>query len=335
MFQNVSLKPYNSFGIDVPAQYYTELSSEKQIEEICSDKNVPAAKKIIGGGSNILLTGPVEGLVIRNCLKGITVVEENEEHVWLDVKAGENWHGLVMYSIDHNLGGLENLSLIPGCVGAAPMQNIGAYGAEVQDTIDQVLAWHLYDQTFLVFKNKDCRFGYRDSIFKQGLKDKVIIISVTFRLSKNHCIDTSYGALQQQLELMGVSEPDIRSVSAAVIAIRRSKLPDPAIIGNAGSFFKNPIISTKHFLQLQEYFPDIPFYAVTETMVKIPAGWLIEQAGWKGYQEGATGVHARQALVLVNHGNANGRDIWLLSEKILRSVQKKFNIELEREVNIW
>ena len=237
LLQNVSLKAYNTFGIDVPARLYTELHTEEQIQELNDDRIFPEQKKIIGGGSNILLIRPVDGLVIRNCLKGITISEENDEHVWLEVKAGEVWHELVMHSINLNLGGLENLALIPGCVGAAPMQNIGAYGVEVKETIDEVVAWHWEEQQFITLKNSDCRFGYRDSIFKHELKDKALITSVTFRLNKIHCINTSYGAIRQQLQAMGVSEPDIKSVSQAVIAIRSSKLPDPKKIGNAGSFF--------------------------------------------------------------------------------------------------
>jgi len=335
ILENFSLKPYNTFGIDVPVQFYTELNNEEQIQELSHDRHLPKQKRILGGGSNILLTKPVEGLVIRNCLKGISVTEENDEHVWLEVKAGEVWHDLVMHSIDQNLGGLENLSLIPGCVGASPMQNIGAYGAEVKETVDEVTAWHWEEQQFITLQNSDCRFGYRESVFKHELKDKVLITSVTFKLHKIHCLNTSYGAIQQQLEVMGVSEPSIKSVSQAVIAIRISKLPDPKQIGNAGSFFKNPTISKDQFIRLQEHYPAIPSYPVSNELVKIPAGWLIEQTGWKGYKEGSVGVHEKQALVLVNYGNANGGDIWNLSEEILLSVKEKFGITLEREVNVW
>lgn len=333
--ENVSLKPYNTFSIESYAQFYTELDSEEQIREISCDKHLPKQKRILGGGSNILLTRPVDGLLIRNCLKGMRVKEENSEHVWLEVKAGEVWHDLVMHSIDQNLGGLENLSLIPGCVGASPMQNIGAYGVEVKETVDEVVAWHWGEQQFITLSNSDCKFGYRESIFKHELKDEALITSVTFKLHKIHCLNTSYGAIQQQLETMGVSEPSIKSVSQAVIAIRSSKLPDPKQIGNAGSFFKNPTISKDDFAKLQGHYPTIPSYPVSSELVKIPAGWLIEQTGWKGYKEGATGVHEKQALVLVNYGNANGSDIWNLSEQILLSVKEKFGITLEREVNVW
>ena len=330
--QNVSLKPFNSFGIDTAAEYYTPLTSEGQLAEITDSK---LAKRVVGGGSNILLTKPVAGLVVHNQLKGIDIVEENDEHVWLEVKAGEVWHDLVMYSINKGWSGLENLSLIPGCVGASPMQNIGAYGVEVKETIDQVMAWHWQDKDFIILKNEDCRFGYRDSIFKHELKDKTLITSVTFKLNKIHCLNTSYGAIQQQLETMGVTEPDIKSVSNAVIAIRSSKLPDPRKIGNAGSFFKNPTIEKSLYEQLLVTYPALPSYPVADGMIKIPAGWLIEQAGWKGVREGGAGVHEKQALVLVNYGQAKGADIWNLSEHILQSIKEKFGIELEREVNIW
>lgn len=333
--KNVSLKPYNTFGIDVPAEYFVELTSEDQLQEIASDAKLPSQKLLLGGGSNILLTRPVEGLVVRNCLKGITVSEENDEHIWLDVKAGEVWHDLVLHTVDKNVGGLENLSLIPGCVGAAPMQNIGAYGVEVKDIIETVIAWHIEDRQYLSLSNSDCRFGYRDSIFKHELKNKVIITSVIFKLNKIPALNTTYGAIQQQLDTMGVVQPSVKSISEAVIAIRSSKLPDPKKIGNAGSFFKNPIIDISHFNSLKKHYPEIPSYPLDDNFVKVPAGWLIEQAGWKGYKEGEVGVHQMQALVLVNYGSAKGSDIWNLSEQVLKSVKDKYNIELEREVNIW
>jgi UDP-N-acetylmuramate dehydrogenase len=333
--RNFSLKKYNTFGIDAIAEYYTELNEESQIEDLLSDKSISGERKVLGGGSNILLTKNVTGLLIRNCMKGIAITEENDEHTWLEVKAGENWHQLVMHCIDNNLGGLENLSLIPGCVGAAPMQNIGAYGVEVKNTIDQVIAWNWKENNFISLNNSDCRFGYRDSIFKHKLKDEVMITSVIFKLDKIHCLNTSYGAIQQQLELMGVEEPSIRSVSDAVIAIRTSKLPDPKKIGNAGSFFKNPTIPNSQYESLKENYPDIPSYPVDDDHKKIPAGWLIEHTGWKGYKEGEAGVHPKQALVLVNYGNATGEDIWNLSQKIFDSVKENFGILLEREVNTW
>ena len=335
ILKNVSLKPYNTFGIDLPAEYFAELTTEEQLQELTANQTLPVNRRILGGGSNILLTQPVEGLLIRNCLKGITVAEENDDHLWLEVKAGEMWHDLVQYTIEKDLSGLENLSLIPGCVGAAPMQNIGAYGVEVKDSIEKVIGWHMQEKDFISLNNAECHFGYRDSIFKHELRDKVAITSVTFRLNKHHCLNTSYGAIQQQLELMGVTEPSVKSVSEAVIAIRTSKLPDPRQIGNAGSFFKNPTIPVVKFNSLRNQYPGMPSYPVNEESVKIPAGWLIEQAGWKGYKAGDAGVHQKQALVLVNYGNAKGSDILKLSGDILASIKDKFDIDLEREVNIW
>lgn len=335
VFKNVSLKPYNTFGIDQSCEYYVELSDINELATLTGRDDLPSVRSILGGGSNILLTNPVKGLVIRNSLKGIEVLEENEEHTWLEVAAGEVWHDLVMHTIDHNLGGLENLSLIPGCVGAAPMQNIGAYGVEVKDKIEEVRAWHWQEKKFISLKNEDCRFGYRESIFKHALKGEVLITSVVFRLDKIHCLNTSYGAIREQLASMGVSEPSIRTVSDAVITIRSSKLPDPKHIGNAGSFFKNPTVSRQQFEDLLQHYPALPSYPAGESLVKLPAGWLIEQAGWKGYREDDAGVHAKQALVLVNYGQATGEQIWQLSEQILNSVKEKFGVLIEREVNIW
>lgn len=329
-----SLKPYNTFGIDLPAAQLVRLMDEEELVPI-GDLAQGTAPRVLGGGSNILLTHELKDLIVKNELKGINLLEENEQHTWLEVKAGEVWHDFVMYAIAQNLGGIENLALIPGCVGAAPIQNIGAYGVEVRHTIDEVIAWHWEEQRYLSFKNEDCRFGYRDSIFKREMKDRLIITSVVFRLDKVHCLNTSYGAVKQQLEIMGVSEASVKSVAEAVMAIRRSKLPDPKTLGNAGSFFKNPTITRQQFDSLCAHHPDLPSYPASEGQVKIPAGWLIENCGWKGYREGAVGVHEKQALVLVNYGGAKGADLYQLSEKILRSVLEKFDITLEREVNIW
>jgi UDP-N-acetylmuramate dehydrogenase len=334
ILHNVSLKPYNTFGMDVPAEYFTVLNEVSQIQELEEKNDLPSQKTILGGGSNILLTKPVSGLLIKNELKGIDLAEENEDHIWLEVKAGEIWHQLVLYTIHHGWGGLENLSLIPGCVGASPMQNIGAYGVEVKDTIDQVVAWHWQEKRFIVLHNSDCRFGYRDSIFKNELKEEVLITSVTFKLNKHPQLNTSYGAIQQELQAMGVSEPSVRSVSDAVIAIRSSKLPDPEKIGNSGSFFKNPTISLQEFQKLQTIYPSLPSYKVSDDQIKLAAGWLIEQCGWKGYRKGDAGVHEKQALVLVNYGNAKGDDVYQLSSEIIQSVKEKFDITLQREVQL-
>jgi len=333
--ENVSLLPYNTFGMDVTTQYFTKLTAISQLEELTSNKNANITKAVLGGGSNILFTNDVEGLLIKNELKGTEITEENEDHIWLQVNAGEVWHELVLYTINRGWSGLENLSLIPGCVGASPIQNIGAYGVEVKDAIDEVVAWHWKERHFIVLKNSDCKFGYRDSIFKNELKDQTLITSVTFRLNKKPKLNTSYGAIQQQLELMGVNSPSPKSISDAVIAIRSSKLPDPKKTGNAGSFFKNPTIIVSEFEKLQTHYPNIASYKVNEREVKIAAGWMIEQCGWKGYKNGDIGVHEKQALVLVNYGNGKGKDIYDLSSEIIQSVKDKFGIMLEREVQIW
>lgn len=332
--RNISLKPYNSFGIDVAASHFVELHHEAELMVLTDDATLPAKRLVLGGGSNILFTKNVEALVIKNNMKGIEVAEENEAHVWLQVKAGEVWHELVLYAIAHNLGGIENLAFIPGCVGASPMQNIGAYGVEVKDVIDEVVCWHWEEKRMMVLNNQACNFSYRDSIFKQELREKVLITSVVFKLNKLHKLNTSYGAIQQQLSTMGVHEPSIKAVANAVIAIRKSKLPNPAKIGNAGSFFKNPTISVAQFESIKQHHPDIPSFSA-KYVVKLPAGWLIEQCGWKGYRAGDAGVHTLQALVLVNYGNATGDEIFQLSEKIIASVQAQFGIALEREVNLW
>ncbi len=335
ILQNISLKPYNTFGIDMPAEYFVEVTDETLFIPFLDDTELPKEKRVLGGGSNILLTKPVKGLTIHNKIKGIFKVKEDEEHVWVRAGAGELWHDLVMYAIDNNLGGIENLALIPGTVGAAPIQNIGAYGVEVKETIDNINAWHWESRNFFPYYNSECAFGYRDSIFKHQLKDKVFITSVTFRLNKQHKLNTSYGAIEQELEKMKVTTPDIKSIANAVIAIRSSKLPDPKKIGNAGSFFKNPTISKDQYNTLKETHHGIPSYPVDNDTVKVPAGWLIEQCGWKGFRAGDTGVHEKQALVLVNYANASGKAIWDLSGNILKTVHDKFGIDLEREVQVW
>lgn len=333
LLQNVSLKPYNTFGMDVTAEYFTTVTDVTQLPEISNDS---LKKWIIGGGSNILLTKPVQGLVIKNEIKGISVVEENKDYVWIEVGAGVVWHDLVLHTINKGWGGLENLSLIPGCVGASPIQNIGAYGVEIKDVLDEVTAWRWDEKKFMVLKNEHCKFGYRDSVFKSGKhKDVSIITSVTYKLNKKPTLHTEYGAIQQQLEKMGVENPSIKSISDAVIAIRSSKLPNPKLLGNAGSFFKNPVISQEQYAILKSNYPSIAAYNTNAEQVKIAAGWLIEHAGWKGFKKGLVGIHDQQALVLVNYGDANGKAIYDLSTEIILSIREKFHIELEREVQIW
>lgn len=330
--QNISLKPYNTFGIDVAAEYFTELNTVDQLEEITA---LPYQRHVLGGGSNILLTQPVKGIVVQNKLSGITREKEDEDFVWLRVAGGEAWHEFVLYAVNHKLGGIENLALIPGTVGASPMQNIGAYGVEAKETIESVTCWNWEEKTVVTYANDECNFGYRDSIFKHQLKDKVLITSVVYKLRKQPIYHTSYGAVAHELEKMGVTELSVKVIARAVMNIRTSKLPDPKAIGNAGSFFKNPTISKQQYEDLHSTFSDMPSFPVNETMVKIPAAWLIEQCGWKGYRKGNMGVHERQALVLVNYGGADGNQVWKLSGEILESVRERFGIELEREVQVW
>lgn len=330
---NISLKPYNTFGIDTTCEHLLQLNDADSLAEITEYATIDNIH-IIGGGSNILLTKPVSGLVLLNRLKGIERVKEYDEHVWIKVNAGEIWHEFVMHVLDMGLSGVENLALIPGTVGAAPIQNIGAYGVEAKATIETVTAWLWKEKTFVTYSNAECRFGYRDSIFKHKLKGKAFITSVVFKLNKKTGFNTSYGAIAQELEKMNVGTLTAKAVAEAVIAIRRSKLPDPAEIGNAGSFFKNPTIAVSQYEQLRTNYPDIPSYPVNSETVKLPAGWLIEQCGWKGYRRDDIGVHAKQALVLVNYGKGKGSDIWQLSGEIVDSVHSKYGIELEREVQI-
>jgi UDP-N-acetylmuramate dehydrogenase len=330
--QNISLKTYNTFGIDVPAEYFTRVTNINDLGEISDSAHT---KHVLGGGSNILLTQPVSGLVVHNELKGIVIEKEDDNYVWLRVQSGEIWHDLVLYVINKGWGGIENLALIPGTVGASPIQNIGAYGAEAKETIESVTFWYWKGKTSLTYNNRDCNFGYRDSIFKHELKEKVFITSVVYKLKKVPEFNISYGAIQHELEEMGVTELSVKAIAYAVIHIRNSKLPDPKVIGNAGSFFKNPAIRSVHFEQIRARYRDIPSYPVNGNLVKVPAGWLIEQSGWKGYRAGETGVHAKQALVLVNYGHAKGSDIWKLSAEIVNSVKERFGIELEREVQVW
>lgn len=328
---NISLLRYNTFGIDVPA---TQLAIVNTAQDLHHISQLPQPVRILGGGSNILLTAPVTDVVLVNRLMGIELLHQDQDHVWLSVSAGETWHSLVLHAIGHGWGGIENLALIPGTVGAAPIQNIGAYGVEVCSTIESVTYWHLTDKNFVTLTTPECRFGYRDSIFKQDLKGKVLITSVLFKLSKHPVFNTSYGAIEEELEQM-MAIPSVQSIAQAVINIRTSKLPNPNVTGNAGSFFKNPTISHRQYAQLLTHHVAIPHYPVGNDKVKIPAAWLIEQCGWKGYRKGDAGVHNKQALVLVNYGTATGNELWQLSSQIVHSVLQKFGIELEREVQVW
>jgi UDP-N-acetylmuramate dehydrogenase len=331
---NISLKPYNTFGIDVTAKHFVSISNIKDLETILALKEYPE-KLIIGGGSNILLTKDYNGLVIHINIKGIELIDEDENTVTIKASAGENWHEFVKYCINHGFGGIENLSLIPGNVGTAPIQNIGAYGVELKDTFVSCEAISLESLAFQTFTKNDCKFDYRNSIFKQEAKNKFIITSVNFKLTKKkHKLNINYGAISSELEAMNVSHPTIKDVSNAIIKIRESKLPNPKDIGNSGSFFKNPVITKLQYQKLTKNFEDLPSYKVSENLVKVPAGWLIDKAGFKGKRFGEYGVHKNQALVLVNYGNAKGTDILNLSKLIQKTVKRLFGISIEAEVNI-
>lgn len=332
--QNVSLKPYNTFGIAAKAASFFEFTSLDELKMALKSRAIEQELLILGGGSNLLLTQDFEGLVLKNGLKGIGLEKEDDDHVWVRAMAGENWHEFVMHSIDQGWAGIENLSLIPGTVGAAPMQNIGAYGVEIKQVFESLKAVEIATGEVHTFDNTTCEFGYRESIFKKAVKGKYVIASVLFRLNKTPEFNTSYGAIQDTLKEMGVEELSIKAVSDAVIHIRQNKLPDPAEIGNAGSFFKNPTVDKIDYEGLKAEFPSIPGYKQPEDRVKIPAAWLIEQAGWKGKTFGQIGVHKKQPLVLVNYGKGKGADIRDLAFKVRASVAEKFGIELTPEVNI-
>jgi UDP-N-acetylmuramate dehydrogenase len=333
--ENISLRPYNTFRIDAKAALFAPFRSVDDLQELLTQKLKPKIKNLVlGGGSNILFTNDFDGLILKNEVVGIEKIKEDDNYVYVKVGAGENWHQFVLHCIRNNWAGVENLSLIPGCVGASPMQNIGAYGVEISEVFSELKAFHLQERTNYTFALKDCGFGYRDSIFKNKYKDQFAIMHVVFKLYKQPRFNISYGAVEQELEQMGVKELSIEAISQAVINIRSSKLPDPAEIGNAGSFFKNPAVSKKEFKVLKAEFENIVGHETLSGDVKLAAGWLIEQCGWKGFRRGDAGCHAKQALVLVNYGNASGEEIYQLSEEILQSVKKKFGVVLEREVNI-
>lgn len=328
--ENVSLKPYNTFAIDAFARYFTAVHSISELQNVLFDtQSLP--QLILGSGSNILFTQNFNGLVIRNQLLGIEKIDETPDHVWLKIGAGENWHQLVLYCLDHHYAGIENLSLIPGTMGAAPIQNIGAYGVELKDVLDEVHTIDIEKNTPHVFKNADCAFGYRDSIFKNSLKNKHIVTHVVLRLDKNPIFHVKYGAINDKLKGAPLS---IRAISNAIIQIRQEKLPDPTVIPNAGSFFKNSLITREKFLTLQSLYPEMPYFPEENDHIKIPSGWLIEQCGFKGKRFGNVGVHEHQALVLVNHGNGTGAEIKQLSELIQRTVMDQFGITLMTEVNL-
>ena len=331
--ENGSLKKKNTFGIDASARRLASFADPGELAALLEQSHSPLL--ILGGGSNILLTQDIDGTVLINGIKGIDLVDEDERYLYVQAGAGEVWHEFVQHCIGRDWAGVENLSLIPGSVGAAPMQNIGAYGVELKDVFHSLEAYDLEEKTTRLFTLNDCRFGYRESIFKHEFKNRFIILNVTFRLSRTPVFHTEYGAIRDELAKAKLPGLSIKAISDAVIRIRTAKLPDPAQIGNAGSFFKNPTIPNDRYNKLKEEFPAIVGYPDPNGEVtKLAAGWLIEQCGWKGFRRGDAGVHAQQALVLVNYGHATGREIYDLSEDILGSVREKFGITLEREVNI-
>ncbi|MDE0535614.1 UDP-N-acetylmuramate dehydrogenase [Tenacibaculum sp. L6] len=330
--ENISLKEYNTFGINVNAKRFVSITSVYELQQLLKEEKDIF---LISGGSNMLLTKDIDTLVVHIDIKGISIDRENPNNIHLTVNAGENWHEFVLWCVSQGYGGLENLSLIPGNVGTCPIQNIGAYGVEVKDTISKVEAIEIETGKLVSFSAEECQFGYRNSIFKNEAKGKYVLTSVSFQLTKNnHKLNTSYGAIEAELASKDITNPTIKDISDAVIAIRQSKLPDPKEIGNSGSFFKNPVISKEHFEKLQTAFPNIPSYVVSDTEIKVPAGWLIEQSGFKGKRFGDYGVHEKQALVLVNYGGATGKEIYELAQNIQNTIKDKFDIDLEIEVNI-
>jgi UDP-N-acetylmuramate dehydrogenase len=329
--ENVSLKPYTTFGVAASARFFASFHSIPELQE--SVYAFKGKRMVLGGGSNVLFTADFDGLVLRNEIEGIELVGEDEEYFYVKAGGGVNWHQFVLHCIANGYSGVENLSLIPGSVGASPMQNIGAYGVEIKDVFLQLEAWHLEDHRMDTFSHSDCGFGYRESVFKNKYKGRYVIISVTYRLRKIPEYHTEYGAIRQELDAMAVEELSISAISQAVINIRSSKLPDWRETGNAGSFFKNPQVAMEEYERLKDSFPSIVAYPQQDGM-KLAAGWLIEQCGWKGFRRGDAGCYPKQALVLVNYGNASGNEIFALSEEIIASVQSKFGVSLEREVNI-
>jgi UDP-N-acetylmuramate dehydrogenase len=335
IIEHRDLKAYNTFGIEASCDYFTEVNSIKDFEELTREPIYKNNKKlVIGGGSNILFTRDFKGIVIKNNIKGKEILKQDDQEVLVKIGAGENWHGFVMWCIDNNFYGLENLSLIPGCVGASPMQNIGAYGVEIKEVFSELEAHDMETAVKRIFKKEECHFGYRESVFKHEFKDQYLITSVTYRLKKNAPVNVSYGAITAELEAAGVRHPGIKDVSQAVIRIRQSKLPDPAVTGNAGSFFKNPEVPANKYNELKMKFENLVAYPLANGNYKLAAGWLIEQCGLKGHEHHGAAVHNKQALVLVNKNNCTGQDVLELSSYVMQKVFDKFGVTLEREVNI-
>lgn len=331
--EQVSLKPHNTFSIDARARFFAQFTNAGELTQLLTNFK-QHRKMILGGGSNVLFVKDYDGIVLKNECRGIQKIKEDTESVYISAGAGENWHRFVLHCIENNWAGVENLSLIPGNVGATPMQNIGAYGVEIKNVFHELKAFHIHEKTNYTFTLNDCDFGYRDSVFKKKYKDQFVILEVTYCLSKKPHFNTSYGAIEQELEKMGVKQLSIKAVSDAVIHIRSSRLPDPREIGNAGSFFKNPTVEATFFEKLRSAFPGIVGYKNPDSSIKLAAGWLIEACGWKGFRRGDVGCHGKQALVLVNYGNANGAEVNLLADEIKASIWSKFQVDLEKEVNV-
>jgi UDP-N-acetylmuramate dehydrogenase len=335
IIENYPLLKLNTFGVDVKAKYFASINSINELIEVTKTNVFTDLELLIlGGGSNILFTKDFDGLVILNNIKGKEIIDQNQQSIFLKIGAGENWHELVMYCVDNGWGGVENLSLIPGNTGTAPMQNIGAYGVEIKETFVELEALEISTGKIVKFNNSDCEFGYRESVFKNKMKNQYIILNITLELKKNPVLNINYGDVEAILESQNINNPSIKEVSSAIISIRQSKLPDPKKIGNSGSFFKNPIVSLDQLEFIKKKYPNVVNYEINENEFKIAAGWLIERAGWKGKKFNNYGVHEKQALVLVNYGLANGMEIFDLSEKIILDIKDKFGITLEREVNI-
>ena len=335
IIENYPLLKLNTFGVDVKAKYFTSINTINELIEVTKTNVFKDLELLIlGGGSNILFTKDFDGLAILNNIKGKEIIDQNQQSIFLKIGAGENWHELVMYCVDNGWGGIENLSLIPGNTGTAPMQNIGAYGVEIKETFIELEALEISSGKIVKFNNSDCEFGYRESVFKNKMKNQYIILNITLELKKNPVLNINYGDVKAILESQNIKNPAIKEVSNAIISIRQSKLPDPKKIGNSGSFFKNPIVSLNQLELIKKKYPNVVNYEINENEFKIAAGWLIERAGWKGKKFNNYGIHEKQALVLVNYGLANGMEIFELSEKIILDIKDKFGITLEREVNI-
>lgn len=335
IIENYPLLKLNTFGIDVKAKYFVSINTVNELIELTKTKVFKDLRLLIlGGGSNILFTKDFDGLIILNNIKGKEIIDQTQQSIFLKIGAGENWHELVMYTVDNGWGGIENLSLIPGNTGTAPMQNIGAYGVEIKETFVELEALEISSGKIIKFNNSDCEFGYRESIFKNKIKNQYIILNITLELKKNPVLNINYGDVKAILESQNIKNPAIKEVSNAIISIRQSKLPDPKKIGNSGSFFKNPIVSLNQLEFIKKKYPNVVNYEINENEFKIAAGWMIEKAGWKGRKFNNYGVHEKQALVLVNYGLANGMEIFNLSEEIILDIKDKFGITLEREVNI-